>query len=292
MVLFFSSGRLGNQLFQYAFINTIKNKNEKVIVSGFEDLKEVFDICGIINIPKKNRIIRGIIYRLLAPLLLFLGNIRLINKIEVVYDSPDEYKQTLPKRESSCYVESAGLLKFIRFIKLGYFQSEKFFDNAVKNCIHLKSEYIDKANKFLRDIPQDATKIFIHIRRGDYKEYKVFGKSTLLPMTYYKNLIDYFLSEYDKCFFIFLSDEPENTEKEFNYLSNKKFSKNNHPGTDFAIITMCSNGILSTSTFSWWAAYLIKNKKVIFAPKHWLGFNSQKEFPVGGFPSFAREIII
>jgi len=111
-------------------------------------------------------------------------------------------------------------------------------------------------------------------------------------MSYYKEQINYFLNNYKDNFFVFLCDEPELIEKEFNYLENKIISKNNLPGTDFAIITKCKSGILSTSTFGWWGAYMIENKGIIFAPKYWLGFNSKIEAPKGSFPSFAKEIII
>jgi hypothetical protein len=39
-----SDGRLGNQLFQFAFLATQAGKNEKIIAWGFEYLLSLFDI--------------------------------------------------------------------------------------------------------------------------------------------------------------------------------------------------------------------------------------------------------
>ncbi len=292
MIIFFSGGRLGNQIFQYAFIKSILKNNEKIIVSGFEDLIDIFEIEDIINIPRKNRYIRGLVFKIISPLLSLIGSVRLITKIEIDYDDVKGFEYIKPRRESTTYTEKKGLFNFIRFIKTGYFQSESFFRKEVTENFIIKSEYMRAADDFLSDVPVEAHKVFVHLRRGDYKEFRILGKSTLLPISYYKNQIAYLMKNFENCFFILLSDEPEFIEIEFNYLKNKKISLKNDPGTDFAIMTKCTSGILSTSTFGWWASYLIKDRKTIFAPKYWMGFNSKIEFPKGAVPSFAEEVKI
>ena len=52
MLIFLGDGRIGNQIFQYLFIKKIQDNNEKIIVSGFEELIEVFKINDFININK------------------------------------------------------------------------------------------------------------------------------------------------------------------------------------------------------------------------------------------------
>lgn len=292
MIIFFSKGRLGNQLFQYAFIRSIRKRAEPVLVSGFEELEEVFEVEAITNVSEKNRFIRGLIFRIISPFLNLLSSARLISSISVDYDDPQGFENVLPRREAASFTERKGVVRFIRYIKAGFFQSKEFFNKEFINDLKIKSEYLKEADNFLNNLPGNMNRIFVHIRRGDYKHFTIFGKSTLLPYSYYKNQIGYFLDNWKNCFFIILSDEPDEAEKEFSYIENKMISKNYHPGIDFAIITKCDSGILSTSTFGWWAAYFIKNKGIIFAPKYWMGFNAGIEFPVRGFPDFASEVVV
>lgn len=71
MKIFLADGRIGNQIFQYLFLKTIQDNNEKIIVSGFEELIEVFQINDFININKNNRWIRALLFRICKPNLNF-----------------------------------------------------------------------------------------------------------------------------------------------------------------------------------------------------------------------------
>ena len=287
MKLFLADGRLGNQIFQYAFLKTIQINNEKIIVSGFEDLKEVFKIDDIVNLNKKNRWIRYFLFKACKPLLYFLADKAIISSVSI------NHEKVLKKyrRESATFSKSKGYVDFITFIKLGFFQSERFFDKEIVKNLKIKDKYLKEADNFLNSIPDNSSKIFIHIRRGDYKNFTVYGKSTLLPMHYYKEQIKWFLENRKDCFFIFLSDEPEFTKKEFDYVKNKIISTDNSVGTDLAIMTKCNSAILSPSSFGWWGSYLMENRDIVFAPKHWLGFSRKLSFPIKeAVPSYVKEV--
>lgn len=286
MIFFIAGGRLGNQLFQYSFIQTLRKSNEKVIVAGFDELLRYFEIKDIVNLSLRKRYIKSIFYRLIMPISNFIASKKIVNFIYVNKEKIDSFE-----REDNTYSEERGFFSSIRFIKLGYFQSESLFDPKVAE-FQIKKRFILEAELFLKDIPANSYKIFVHIRRGDYKDFTIFGKSTMLPLNYYKKCILYFQEKYLSPFFIILSDEPNEAEKEFSYLHNKIISLSNNPGVDFAIITKCNSGVLSTSTFGWWAAYLIKEKNEILAPQYWLGFSYKVEFPKGGFPRYAVPIEI
>lgn len=41
----------------------------------------------------------------------------------------------------------------------------------------------------------------------------------------------------------------------------------------------CDGGILSPSTYSWWAAYLSNKRGFFLAPKYWIGHRQKVLFP-------------
>jgi len=288
MILFLADGRLGNQMFQYVFLKTIQRDNEKLIVSGFEDLQEVCQINDIVNLNKKSKGLRIFLFRLCKPVLEFLSNKKIISSISVKHEKVlGQYR-----REDISYLEEKGLINSIVFVKLGFFQSEEFFTKEIAQKLMIKKGFLEKANKFLSMIPTASYRVFIHIRRGDYLNYTVYGKSTLLPMNYYKNQIDWFVQNRANPFFIFLSDEPEFIEKEFSFINNKIISSNNHYGVDLAIMTKCKSAILSPSSFGWWGSYLMEDRDVVFTPKYWSGFNSKIEYHKKSNLTYAVEVLV
>lgn len=288
MIIFFADGRLGNQMFQYAFLKTILKKDELCIVTGFEQLKEVFEIDDFILISKKNKIKRVFLNRVIIPILNLLSFLKIFSFITVDH----EIMLNNYKREGTSYKNKVGLFGFITFVKLGFFQSESFFEKAIINEFSIKKDYLDTAETFLEDIPITSEKVFIHIRRGDYISHKVYGRSTLLPINYFKEKIDWFQKKNKNIVFIFLSDDPSFIKEEFMYIQNKLISYNMHFGTDLAIMTKCNSAILSPSSFGWWGSYLMKNRNIVFVPKFWLGFNSKIEYHKKPLPNYAKEVEI
>ena len=173
-----------------------------------------------------------------------------------------------------------GILPF-RFVDTGFFQSENFFDDNVINDIKIKLKHLKKANNLLANIPSNKHKVFVHVRRGDYINVSCFGiKGVTLPLSYYKNCIRWFEDNIENPFFVFLSDDTEFVEYCFNDIENKIIFSN-ETGVDFAVMILCKSGIISNSSFSWWGAYLMKERYQVFAPKYWMGYKSHKEYPKG-----------
>lgn len=286
MKLFLAEGRLGNQIFQYVFLKTIQQNDEKIIVSGFEELKEVFEINDILNVNKKNKWLRILLFRICKPILDYLADKKIINSIRI------EHEKILNtyRREVNNYRYIKGFFSSFCYVKLGFFQSESFFKKDLIKELKIKDECSIKANKFLNHLKK-TYKIFIHVRRGDYKNFKIYGKESLLPMSYFHDQIKWFLENKKNVYFVFLSDEVGFIEKEFKYLDNKIISKNS-PKVDFAIMTLCNGAILSPSSFGWWGGYLIKDKDVIFAPKYWLGFNSSINYHMHPLAKDFKEVVV
>lgn len=285
MIIFFSEGRFGNQIFQYAFLKTIQQHNEKIIVFGFREIKNVFENVEVINLSCKDRIIKYV----LKPILRFLCRINLISSISVTFENINVMGHNY-NRETTSFVLNKGLFP-IRYVIKGFYQSEYFFNRKLIENLRIKNVFIEQARLFLNITPDNNEKIFVHIRRGDYRKYFVYGKETLLPISYFHNQIKQFIEKDNKIYFIFISDEPDFIETEFSYVENKLISINTYE-VDFAIMTMCNNAIISPSSFSWWGSFFMKDKGIVYAPKYWLGFNSKLDYPQNILASYMSEIDI
>lgn len=281
MIIFLSDGRLGNQLFQYTFLNTIAKENEKIITANMEQFVDKFDIKNQNFIHKKlGKFSMFFVRKILKPYIL-----KSFVKIKLIGYVKQERSETsaLPS-----FKRSYGLLP-ITHVETNFFQSEDLFDKN-KVDFSIKEQYIQEANKFLAQVPQDSTKIFVHVRRGDYIYVSYLGIQGIdLPKSYFEKAIEEITQDIEKPFFIFLSDDPAYVECCFKNVANKMISKNSM-ATDLAIMTLCEYGIASNSSFSWWGAYLMKNRKKVIFPKYWYGWKSKIESHVGIQPSWAKTI--
>ena len=212
MLIFFADGRLGNQIFQYAFLKTIARKNETLIIYNFDSIIDVFDVSRRKTLIIKRRRYLGITFKLIIkPFLILLSRIRLISLIQQDVDNYNGFKYS-----SDTYTKKGGILPFT-FVDTSFFQSENFFDDNVMNDIIIKSKHLKKANNLLADISSNKHKIFVHIRRVDYITESCLGiKGLTLPLSYYKNCIRWFEDNVENPFFVFLSDDTEFVEYCFN----------------------------------------------------------------------------
>lgn len=265
MIIYFSSGQLGNQIFQYEFLNGIRKKKEKVITSKCEYF-DIFDYKKSEYIFL-NKYLRFIVRRI-SNLLIKLQLATLIIQKKKIINNESVYVDD--------YMIYEGLLKFIKIVE-GFYQSEKFITSKPI----VREKYIKKKGEYLKDIPSNMSKVFVHVRRGDYTNWKILGKKNpSLSLAYYKSAIIQLQHELKNPFFIFLSNDSEYIENEFHYLENKKISTN-EVAVDLAIMQSCENAIISNSTLSWWGIYLMQNKNIILGPKYWLGWQSEIWYPVG-----------
>jgi len=279
MILFLSDGRLGNQLFQYAFLNTIAKENEKIITANMEQFVDKFDIKNKNFTHKKlGRYTLFFVRKILKPYILqTLAKLKLIGYIK------QERNETsvIPS-----FIRRKGILP-VTFVKTNFFQSEAFFDKSKVDFI-LKKIYIKEAEKFLAQVPNDCTKIFVHVRRGDYIFETYLGVQGIdLPKSYFEKAIKEIAKDVKNPFFVFLSDDSSYVECCFENVKNKIISKNNM-ATDLAIMSLCKYGIVSNSSFSWWGAYMMGDRKKVIFPKYWYGWKSNIESHVGIQPKWSE----
>ena len=148
----------------------------------------------------------------------------------------------------------------------GYFQSEKYFEKYTSEIRELFTfnipHIIKKYDSFIH-----KNKCSIHVRRGDYL--KSPNHHPTQPIQYYLNAMKHFNN--DTIYLIF-SDDINWCKQNFPKNDKLIFIEGNKDYEDLMLMSMCQNNIICNSTFSWWAAWLNKNKnKKVVAPRRWFG---------------------
>ena len=165
---------------------------------------------------------------------------------------------------------------------VGNWQSEKYFRKYEADIRKLfvpatvRSTDVDSLMEEYRGINSVA----VHIRRGDY-----VGIGCHLDMLYYDMAIDLMLEKNPEPFkLVIFSDDIEFCKKYFEKYQNKivleypTYESDNYTLDDMLLMSSCRNIIMANSSYSWWAAWLNKNKdKIVICPE--LGMWSGDFYP-------------
>lgn len=265
-------GRLGflaNQMFQYAAIKGIAAHNKIEYMIPVDKEMQLSQGFKMINATQN----RG-----------FLGSLNRRDGRGAPIDCPivsesgfefDEYLFNNPPKDASLY---------------GFFQSEKYFLNIwdeLQEDFTFHDEILDPCQEFISGISGKV--VSVHIRRGDY----------LQNSANHHNLSDAWFEEASSKFSdhtVLIFSDDISWCKDQKMFSDDRFmfsetedgkivtndgrweSSNMDHWYDLCLQTLCTDNIISNSTFSWWGAYLNKNpdKRVLGPdPKtKWFGPNN------------------
>lgn len=246
------SGRLGNQIFQYATLLSIALKHNREIVLPTKNINIKLDGCYDFSTNK------WIPYKLDIQECFDL-NIRFVDDIlKFVKNTYNEkffqYDQDVFDVPDNTSIE-------------GYFQSEKYFvniKNYIKDTFKFKSHINDIAEKIILPFRNKQT-VGIHVRRGDAV---INPNFYLIGLDYISNALNYFLD--DDYNFIIISDDIPWCKNNIQCNDNVFFCESNSSYVDLCVMSKCNHNIISNSSYSWWGAWLNpdQHKKVI-SPKSW-----------------------
>jgi hypothetical protein len=115
--------------------------------------------------------------------------------------------------------------------------------------------------------------VFIHVRRGDYCGLNGW----LLEKEYYIRAVQYIKEHVKNPTFFVFSDADEDYIKnnfkigcEYEYVGTHN-ADTNQSFRDMHLMSLCQHAIIANSSFSWWGAWLMKNKnKVVCMPTPWI----------------------
>lgn len=152
----------------------------------------------------------------------------------------------------------------------GYFQSEKFFGNCkkkIKEIFSFKDDIAENAQSFNYNLCRDGEYRIcaVHVRRGDYLKY---------PDHHPQQNVDYYkeaMKRMGDCIFLLFSDDIQWC-KEQEVFGECVLFRGLDDWFSLAVMADCDDFIIGNSSYSWWGAWLGKNKnKTVIAPKNWFG---------------------
>jgi len=253
------SGRYGNQMFQFATLIGIAEKCGYEVKIPIENTNDNFDV--FFDLAKQKAEPTGMELRkpFLIPDKYFVPTNEIVPHITHRYEEP-------------FFNFNPGIFGISDNVDVnGYFQSEKYFKHAeqkVREVFTFRPEIRQQAELELAKVKDDALRVSIHVRRGDYVANS--ANHTVTGMEYYAEAISKFFSKEPYRFVVF-SDDPEWCKQVFEggYIVDI-----NDSYVEMCMMSMCDHHIIANSSFSWWGAWLNPNpKKIVVAPSLWFGPN-------------------
>lgn len=163
------------------------------------------------------------------------------------------------------------LLRNRNVFSIGYFQSEQFFEKHKDEIIRDFSfieDIKDKCQEWSSKILACTHSVCLHVRLGDYLKFKEFY---VCSPNYYQIAIAEMLRLLpDATFFIF-TDSPELVIDMVD-LPNAIFIPSCFSDQESLYLgSLCRHHIISNSSFSWWMQYLAHSDgQIVFAPSRWM----------------------
>ncbi|XP_074662283.1 galactoside 2-alpha-L-fucosyltransferase SEC1-like [Tubulanus polymorphus] len=263
------SGRLGNNMFQYA---------------------------ALLGIAKA----RGNI-----PVVLNKGNeLRVIFNLSAKLLSDNEYKHRIGYSKDNyvenCCLYNPNLMKNIpikgKFVLKGFFQNWKYFHPHVSEQLRREFTFrkviVDAANSFIssssagfkREVlyfnkqanyvkslrkrktrSDKVTYVGVHVRRGDITSHYYIEAGMRQPtMDYFKKAMAIMESLYENVFYLVCSDDLDWCRNKFGHMKNVAFCPGKDRVVDMAILSHSNHSILTVGSFGFWSAFLANGTTTYF----------------------------
>jgi len=261
-------GGLGNQMFQYAAGRRaayVNNAELKLDITGYENQEGMTPRAYMLHIfnIQENFASESEINKLKKENIFFnkLNKFIPVFKNSYIKEKHFYFDQDILNIKDNSYLE-------------GYWASEKYFKD-IEDIICKEFTLKDKSDVINQKIISRIKKcdsVSIHIRRGDYvfdeKINKYHGECNL---DYYLKAIALIAKKVKSPHFFVISDDIKWAKQNL-YLKFPCIYVDHNIGKkdyeDMRLMSECKHNIIANSSFSWWGAWLNKNK-VVIAPKRW-----------------------
>ena len=264
-------GGLGNQMFEYALVEALRDRGRVVH-------------CNTGYYRKYTSVMPLRIHHVFPNVDLSEINDTVFNEIDerwkAIKSNPEKLKRFKSRPEERFFfVEEVDSLfdndvfKTKNCTFVGHWQTEKYFSNIREKI--LTAYKFDIREERLYQVGEELKKgyVSVHIRRGDYVGKILF--SNICTLEYYCAAIRYIQNCIPDARFVFFSDDIEWVKQNFKIENSSlyvnDFFEDYQDWYDMYLMSCCSHNIIANSTFGWWGAWLNRNrKKIVIAPKRWL----------------------
>ncbi len=173
----------------------------------------------------------------------------------LAYTEPSFYFSQLPVKEESLLISNS------------YLQSPKYFESNRQHILDTLNLAADE-EKYLKDKYESflsGESCSLHVRRGDYLKSKNYH-TCLWDTDYYRQALDLM----DAQTVLVFCDDQEWARDQFPQDKFTIVTEEDH--LELFLMSYCKNNIIANSTFSWWGAWMNKNKdKKVISPAKWFG---------------------
>lgn len=269
-------GRLGNQLFQYAYSRAqYFNTGKKSILSeaslrihNIENRLDCFVLSPNVEFIKNHSL--TFFQRL---------SLSLYSRFIDSQNRSDKYAIEKKMRDlflkSGIFVCENGFIeppkeKRRNILNIGYFQSEAYFE-SYKNLILEELQFKDCIKNSVKDLAEriisSVEPTCLHIRLGDYVKNPLHG---LLDASYYRRAISKLRKLKPNATLFLFSDNVELVKQELGLDDVFYIPAEIDEQQTMYLGSLCHNFVISNSSFSWWMQYLSrKEERLVIAPSRW-----------------------
>jgi hypothetical protein len=266
MIIYYSQGGLGNQLFQYAFARQLAinyqtslyldpswflNMNKKETPRHLDILS--FNVKPMI-LGQKRRMISSLLRRraviLFSPIL----------PIKPVRERPGQAPSNVLRR-----VNNNSFL-------FGYWQSQDYF-SLIRSQLLNEFTPQDRCGSSFDHLSvemQSTNSVSLHIRRGDYVNSPFHS---VCDLSYYLKALNVIMSKVNEVRIYVFSDDVEWCRRYLSlpapFVLIRDLVELSSP-LEMYLMSKCRHHVIANSTFSWWGAWLSTySNKIVVAPAEW-----------------------
>ena len=296
MIHVYVRGRLGNQLFQYAFVRMLQHYNpEQHAIYHYEAVfrekrergesekgeyaksLEAFHIKGGIEddetTPKLTIWQRDL-------LKLYQDSYPSRTSPEEIFAHQKRWVHSLGA--ANLYYLNQGYHVFPMHIPVendamvcGHFESERYFKEIAPQILsELTIKYPSLShNEALLHHIVSTNSVAVGIRRGDFVDNATVRKvHYVCTPQYYQRAVEYIKAHVPNPVLFIFSDDVTWVKKNLNFGLETYYESGNDPTWEvLRLMSSCKHFIISNSTLHWWAQYMSHyEKKIVVAPDRWL----------------------